>query len=161
MHEQSKKARLSHTTGLGSAVYAPPSNLCSVSYHDTEAVPYFVMNFAYRSRGKILSSFSIEQLANFQHYSALLEIEELIPASEPVAGPSNSNSKKRAATGVIIIDSSDDEDEDNASEFIRPKAELQQFKKKAKTEPDDKKPKIERDAVPKIEKGTVIVIEDD
>lgn len=100
-------------------------------------------------------------VAYLHHSLALLEIEELIPASEPVAGPSNSNSKKRAATGVIIIDSSDDEDENDASELLRLRAENQQLKRRAKVEPVDKKPKIERDAVPKIEKGTVIVIEDD
>lgn len=51
MNEKSKKAVLSHQTGLGAAKYTPPTGICDVQWIEQPETPYFTFEFTYRSRG--------------------------------------------------------------------------------------------------------------
>lgn len=55
MNEKSKKAVLSHQTGLGAAKYVPPTGVCDVQWIEQPEHPYFTFVFTYRSRGSSAS----------------------------------------------------------------------------------------------------------
>ncbi|BGP14102.1 hypothetical protein JCM10213_002399 [Rhodosporidiobolus nylandii] len=109
IHEQSKKAALSHQAGFGAAVPTKPTSRVHGDYLDPKDSPFSALEFRYRSR-------------------AILQFEDFIPASPsppaepspspsppPVAGPSRarqassstpaaSTSKRRTSVSVDLDD---------------------------------------------------------
>lgn len=62
LHERSKKAQLSHQTGLGAAVPTAARNHVSVTWIDSHEAPFATLELAYRSR-------------------ALLELNDIVPGA--------------------------------------------------------------------------------
>ncbi|KAM0756130.1 hypothetical protein T439DRAFT_320822 [Meredithblackwellia eburnea MCA 4105] len=141
LNEQTKKAQISHSTGLGHAKYSVPPMATKVEWIDTTQRPLLVFEFIYRSR-------TLLELQGIIPYEPKMYAKESETPS-PIPTPPRQK-RKEEPTEVITIDSNSDdsdEDEDPKAELRRLRSELARLKNLQQVEPSRKKVKPDPDAI--------------
>ncbi|GAA5993164.1 hypothetical protein JCM5350_005391 [Sporobolomyces pararoseus] len=117
IHEDSKKAALTHAVSLGASeapIRRKTGHQYLINYLDTSAQPFHIFEFRYRTRAVL----ELQDLVPPTPYRPSLSLSHLPPPALPVAGPSNPSSNTSSSSTknqsqkknqVIVI--SDDEDE--------------------------------------------------